>query len=152
MFRKKTLILGVGNLQCGDEGFGIHVVRRLAAQLDNPEVELLEGGPMGLSLLPHLERRQGIIVAESLNFGGQPGDLLKLRASDLAHFAERGEAPRILRDVMAAMERGETQPAEFWVFLCQPAGRGPGETLSAPVQAAVGQMAANVLEFLQQRS
>lgn len=141
---KQVLVLGVGNVERGDEGFGIQAVRKLAACVSNPAVEMMEGGTMGLALLPKLERRRTVIVMESLDFGGQPGDLVKLKGADLAGIAKDSETQRILRDCLAEMELRECQPAELWFFGCQPAISDAGHSLSDPVTEALERLVEQV--------
>ena len=59
--------MGLGNLLNRDEGLGVQALKRLDARLgEQPEVELLDGGVLGLNLLgdglrdvldPRLQRR-----------------------------------------------------------------------------------------------
>ncbi len=62
----RTLILGIGNLLLGDEGFGIHAVRRLAA-LDLPVwVRVEDGGTAGVDLLDAITAHERVIVIDAL--------------------------------------------------------------------------------------
>jgi len=59
-----TLVLGVGNIIMGDEGFGVHVVRRLREAGLPPDVKVEEGGVGGFNLLGSLEGIQRVIVVD----------------------------------------------------------------------------------------
>ena len=48
---KKALILGVGNLILGDEGFGVHVARRLKESGLPAGIDVTEGHVGGFDLL-----------------------------------------------------------------------------------------------------
>jgi hydrogenase maturation protease len=53
---KRKVILGLGNTLNRDEGLGVHALKLLETQLDLPaEVEVLDGGTLGLNLLPLVE-------------------------------------------------------------------------------------------------
>ena len=70
-----TLILGAGNIAAGDEGFGVHVARRLA-KLDLPvSVKVMEGGVGGFDLLGSLEGITRLIVVDIMMLDKAPGDL-----------------------------------------------------------------------------
>ena len=46
----KLLILGLGNVICGDDGVGVAAVERLRREYDLPDgVEALDGGTLGLT-------------------------------------------------------------------------------------------------------
>ena len=50
------LVLGLGNLLCGDDGLGVAAVASALERYEAPEGALvLDGGTLGLSLLPYLE-------------------------------------------------------------------------------------------------
>jgi hydrogenase maturation protease len=70
-----TLILGVGNIIMGDEGFGIHVVRRLKEYGLPPEVRVEEGGVGGFNLLGLLEGVSRIILVDVMMIGLTPGEV-----------------------------------------------------------------------------
>ena len=53
--QRRVVVLGVGNLLWADEGFGVRCVEALGNDWDfPPEVELLDGGTLGLALVPLL--------------------------------------------------------------------------------------------------
>jgi hydrogenase maturation protease len=80
---KPILILGVGNTLLKDEGVGVHVARRLQA-MDLPEnVEVLEGGVLGLDLLDHLEEREKVVVVDAVDGGDEPGTIHRLTRADI---------------------------------------------------------------------
>ena len=58
--RVELLVLGLGNPLCGDDGAGIAAVARLVEGWSAPEgTVVLDGGTLGLSLLPYLGSAQG---------------------------------------------------------------------------------------------
>jgi len=66
------VVIGIGNLLHGDDGFGIHAVRLLRGKLPE-EVELVEGGVLGLDLLPYLEGKKKAIFIDALDIGEDAG-------------------------------------------------------------------------------
>ena len=62
----RTLVLGVGNLLQGDEGFGVHVVRRLAAEGAPAWVRIEDGGTGGVDLLELITAHERVIVIDAL--------------------------------------------------------------------------------------
>jgi hydrogenase maturation protease len=72
---KTTMILGAGNIAVGDEGFGVHVARRLAKTQLPPHIKVLEGGVGGFDLLGPLEGVDRLIVVDIMALDKPAGDL-----------------------------------------------------------------------------
>lgn len=84
MERKRVLVLGVGNVLLRDEGIGVRVVERLRSEYDFSEnVELLDGGTLGLRLLDPIANADCLIVVDAVQNGRPPGTLYRMNASDL---------------------------------------------------------------------
>ena len=74
---EQIIILGLGNILYGDEGFGVLLAQRLYAHWDFPEnVEVVDGGTQGQTLLTFVERADRLLVLDAVDFGLQPGQLL----------------------------------------------------------------------------
>ena len=75
----KILVLGLGNILLQDEGLGVRTVERLMADFSlPPEVEALDGGVMGLDLLPRLEGVSALLIVDAVRAGWPPGTLVRL--------------------------------------------------------------------------
>ncbi|GAB4535787.1 MAG: HyaD/HybD family hydrogenase maturation endopeptidase [Thermodesulfovibrionia bacterium] len=61
-------VLGIGNILLSDDGIGVHVIRRLKDRYRFPDnVRLIDGGTMGLDLLPFLEDIERLIIIDAVN-------------------------------------------------------------------------------------
>ena len=104
----KTVMLGIGNLLWGDEGFGPKVVARWRERGElAAEITLIDGGTQGLYLLPLIQDAARLIVFDAVDFGKQPGQILVLRDGEIPAFF--GQRPLSLHqtafsDVLAAAE------------------------------------------------
>ena len=78
-----TMVLGLGNLLLGDEGFGVHVARRLKEMELPPNVQVEEGGVGGFNLLGLLEGVERLIVVDAMMLTSPPGELHLLRPQDV---------------------------------------------------------------------
>ncbi|HEX2798990.1 MAG TPA: hydrogenase maturation protease, partial [Thermoanaerobaculia bacterium] len=59
----RLLVLGLGNVLCGDDGLGSAAIGRLTARYEIPEgMSVLDGGTLGLSLLPYVEDAEKVIL------------------------------------------------------------------------------------------
>lgn len=71
---EKIMILGLGNSLLGDDGAGVHVIRRLQAVPSFPPgVLLIDGGTLSFSLLELVESSRVLIVVDAMEFGAHPG-------------------------------------------------------------------------------
>ena len=73
---EQIIILGLGNILYGDEGFGVLLAQRLYAHWDFPEnVEVVDGGTQGQTLLTFVERADRLLVLDAVDFGLEPGEI-----------------------------------------------------------------------------
>lgn len=80
-------VLGVGNLLLGDEGLGVHAINYLKDTYNfSPEVNLVEGGTMGMELLIYLKGAQKVLLLDAIDTEGSPGELLHFTHSELDRF------------------------------------------------------------------
>jgi len=89
MAKKRTLILGIGNLILKDEGIGVHVVRALEEKKLPPEVDLIDGGTATMDLLSIIYESRRIIVIDALKAGGEPGTIYRCLPEDLMETSDR---------------------------------------------------------------
>ncbi|QDX80327.1 hydrogenase expression/formation protein [Denitratisoma sp. DHT3] len=109
-----TVLLGIGNVLWGDEGFGPRVVERMRERnAAPPDVRLVDGGTQGLYLLPLVQDAARLIVFDAVDFGRAPGEMVVLRDAEIPAFF--GTRPLSLHqtgftDVLAAAELTGRQP------------------------------------------
>jgi hydrogenase maturation protease len=77
--RHDLLILGLGNVLCGDDGLGAAAVARLAREWTCPPgVFVRDGGTLGLALVPLLEAARDVILVDAVRADATPGTLVRL--------------------------------------------------------------------------
>ena len=75
--RKKTLVLGLGNVLMGDEGVGVAVVRALEKHTLPEGVECLDGGTGGFTLLEPLQGADRIVLIDAAADGNAVGTVTR---------------------------------------------------------------------------
>lgn len=89
MSRASVLVLGLGNELFTDEGLGV-AAARMVDEAGLPDVEVVDGGTLGLGLVPEIADREGVLILDAVvSEGRTPGDLVVLGRDDLI-------APRVL--------------------------------------------------------
>ncbi len=79
------LVLGLGNLLCGDDGLGSAAIARLDRDWEAPEgVLVLDGGTLGLTLLPYVEDAIDVILVDAIRDDAPPGSLVRLQGEEVA--------------------------------------------------------------------
>jgi hydrogenase maturation protease len=71
---RRVLVAGVGNIFLGDDGFGVEVVRRLAARGLPEGVEVADFGIRGMDLVYALQEDYELVVfVDAISRGDEPG-------------------------------------------------------------------------------
>ncbi len=84
MSNKHILVLGVGNLLLGDEGTGVRVIEKLEDEyLFSQNVELYDGGTLGLRLLEPISQADFVILVDIVHAKGAPGTIYRIEEKDL---------------------------------------------------------------------
>ncbi|NLI34670.1 MAG: HyaD/HybD family hydrogenase maturation endopeptidase [Deltaproteobacteria bacterium] len=150
MEEKKILVLGVGNILLRDEGVGVRVVEKLQAEYDfSPNVELMDGGTLGLRLMEPISEADVLIVADAVKNGEPPGTVYRLPAEMLAKrvaFKNSLHQLNLVETLMLTEILGNS-PGVAVVIGVEPADISPwGVELTDIVQERVSEMCARVLE------
>ena len=79
MNSKHIMVLGLGNILFTDEGFGIHVIKKLQTICKFPDnVSVVDGGVLGLNLLGTICQADYLIVVDAIRNNGEIGSLYRL--------------------------------------------------------------------------
>jgi hydrogenase maturation protease len=152
----RSAVLGLGNVIQGDEALGGHVVAlldrepgRLAGLADPGAVELIDGGTVGLGLIPYLAGLAGLVVVDVVDGGAPPGTLHDLDGADvLAHEPVMGVHDLGAEELLGALLFMGDLPRRVRVVGVQPAAITLGTELSPPVAAVVPDLVATVVRHL----
>lgn len=117
---RTTLVLGLGNILLGDEGVGVRVVERLLERYKFPEgVLVMDGGTLGLDLLPYVEDASRLLVVDAAQARKPPGTLIRLTGKEIPAFLDASKVSphqEGLQDLLAvAMLKGYLpEEVVFW--------------------------------------
>jgi hydrogenase maturation protease len=154
----RVQVVGIGNIFLGDDGFGVEVVRRLAARPLPAGVRVADYGTRGLhlafELLEHPE--ETTILVDATPRGGPAGTVYLIepdldRLADLALAGDGGgaDAHAMTPDAVFSLLRnlGGT-PGRVLIVGCEPLRCEEEMGLSPPVADAVDEAMALIHELL----
>jgi len=85
---QRRVVLGLGNTLNTDEGLGVHALTLLQRETGvRTSVEFLDGGTLGLNLLPLIEETSHLLLLDAVNAGGDPGSVVELSKEQIPLFA-----------------------------------------------------------------
>jgi hydrogenase maturation protease len=115
-----------------------------------PHVELLDGGTMGLDLLPFVEGAENLLIVDAAELGEEPGTVRLLEGSDISSFLDmKFSVHQIgLPDMLFAAELMGISPRRLAMVGVQPQDMGTGTELSETLSNAMGDVLHSVIEKL----
>lgn len=139
-----VLVLGIGNILLGDEGVGVRAVEALAAATRHGrplphDVRIVDGGTLGLDLLPLVEEARALLLVDAIDAGRDPGTVLVLRGPELTAQLSAGVSVHQvgIGDLVAVARLRGTLPERTTLMGLQPAQVDVGIELSPTVAAAL---------------
>jgi hydrogenase maturation protease len=147
----KTLVLGVGNKLMSDEGVGVHVIERLVAGFSIPkEVQVLDGGTLGMDLLYYLEGIENLLIVDAVETHKEPGTVIRLEGEDVPAFLSMKISPHQIGvpDMLAAAKFKDLYPKQFVLWGVQPELMEIGLELSPLIESKVDTLVGNLVEQL----
>jgi hydrogenase maturation protease len=144
------LVLGLGNELFTDEGVGV-AAARLVDEMELPGVEVLDGGTLGLSLLPVIEGRDALLVLDAVaTEEGEPGTIVVYDAEEMRREARLLYSAHQLgvTEVLAAADLVGSTPRRVAAVGMVPASVETGYGLSAVAADALPRMVEKAGEIL----
>jgi hydrogenase maturation protease len=148
----ETVVVGVGNTILSDDGVGVHAARLLQSDPRVPMgVEILDGGTLGLELVPHLSDASRILFLDAVNSGLTPGTPVRMTGGDLLGLSGGWSVHQLgVADLIAVLALASTKPQDIVVLGVQPADTDWGTSLTPSVEAALPQLVEAALAQLRQ--
>jgi hydrogenase maturation protease len=149
MENRRILVLGVGNILLHDEGVGVKAVDKLQAEYDfSDNVQLMDGGTLGLRLLDPICEADHLIVVDAVRYGHPAGTLYRFSIEDFeTRVTFKNSLHQLdLVETLAFAEILGKRPSAVVVGI-EPEDISPwGLELTEVVQARLSEMCAQVLE------
>jgi hydrogenase maturation protease len=147
----RRVVLGLGNLLNRDEGLGVHALRALERRLDDElGVELVDGGVLGLNLLPLVETCSHLLILDAVDAGRQPGAVVELTRDQIPLLTgvKLSEHQVTFQEVLGLASVRDRLPGTLHLIGAQPADLDIGLELSPAVAAAIPLIVERAVEVL----
>lgn len=147
------LVLGLGNTLLSDDGVGVHVVAALQrSEHRHDGVSYLDGGTIGLNLLPDVEAADGLILVDASEIGAPPGTIAVFEGAAMdAQLGGKKRTPHEVAafDLIATAAMLGRCPRMRALVAVQPQSVSWGLEPTGPVAAAIPGAITKVLEIVQ---
>ena len=147
---KRLLVLGLGNILLSDEGLGVYALRWLEENCKlPPEVELVDGGTGGLSLLSILASVDVLIVIDAITLGKKPGTIYCFSEEILTNqnLLEKISTHEIsFSDILSILHLKGEKPKRIFILGMEPKSLEVGTELSEEVKKNIPRLCQLVLE------
>jgi hydrogenase maturation protease len=145
----RICLMGLGNVDYGDDGFGVRLAEKLLAT-GMPDVVIAGTTPerhIGRAAAAGFEH---VVFLDAVDFGGEPGSVILLHAGEIASRFPQISTHKISLDLLAmwAEANGKTRA---WLLGVQPESIRLGERLTPSVEAALEMLSELLLNLDQKR-
>lgn len=155
---ERKIILGLGNTLNRDEGLGVHAMKILESHFQtstdgiSPEVEFLDGGVLGLNLLPWVEEASHLLVLDAVNAHKEPGTLIELKRDEIPLYTgiKLSDHQVTFQEVLALAQFRGKLPEHLHLIGIQPADISTGVDVSPLITATLPQVVDHAVSVLQE--
>lgn len=149
--RTPVLVLGLGNVVCQDDGAGIAAIHKLLREYELPEgVLALDGGTLGLSLLPLVDSADQVIMVDAIRAEGPPGTLVRIEGDEVAPAVYERLSPHQIgvADLLAGASLLDRYPDRVVLIGVVPESIDLGLGRTDAVEASIPELVERVVEEL----
>ncbi len=139
----RKIVLGLGNTLNKDEGLGVHVLNALEAKLGAvPQLEFVDGGVLGLNLLPWVEGSSHLLILDAVNAGQQPGTVIEMTAEQIPMYSgiKMSDHQITFQEVLGLAKFRGKLPPQLHLIGAQPVDIGIGLGLSGEIAALIPEL------------
>ncbi len=138
-FHGRVALIGIGNMDYGDDGFGMYLAQRLSAE-GVPGVVMAGNTPERFIGRVADEGYDGVLFLDSVEFGGAPGSTVLLGADEMVARFPQVSTHKISVGLLAKWieSNGATKA---WLLGVQPESMKPGAQFSKTMQMTLDALA-----------
>jgi hydrogenase maturation protease len=139
----RKIVLGLGNTLNTDEGLGVHALKELEKLLGVSEGwEFIDGGVLGLNLLPWVEEASHLLILDAVNARMQPGTVIEMTGDEIPMYTgiKMSDHQITFQEVLGLAKFRERLPAHLHLIGAQPVDLEIGVGLSPQIAAIIPEL------------
>lgn len=141
----ELLVIGLGNILLRDDGAGVRAAELADRGSEHrpqalpPRSRVVDGGTLGLDLLPMIEDARALVLVDAVELGRQPGEIAVLHGAALQGTLTNHVSPHQVgvADLLAVGRLTGALPAQVALVGIQPGEIAVGLELTDAVRAAL---------------
>jgi len=149
--RIPLLVLGLGNVLCTDDGAGVVALHRLRRAWHMAEgVVTVDGGTLGLALLPMIERAERVLMIDAVRGDGPPGSPVRITGDEVSPAVYERLSPHQIgvADLLSGAAMLGRYPSEVVIVGVVPASVDLGFERTPAVEASLPDLVTRVVAEL----
>jgi hydrogenase maturation protease len=138
--RNRKIVLGLGNTLNRDEGLGVHALKALEDKLGNVDtLEFVDGGVLGLNLLPWVEEASHLLILDAINARRTPGTVIEMTGEQIPMYKgiKMSDHQITFQEVLGLAKFREKLPPQLHLIGAQPVDMSIGLELSQEITAVI---------------
>jgi hydrogenase maturation protease len=151
----RKIVMGLGNTLNKDEGLGVHALALLEAKLADRalQVEFIDGGALGLNLLPWVEEASHLLVLDSIvSRFSLPGQVMELKKDEIPLYRniKMSDHQITFQEVLGLAKFREKFPKNLHLVGAQPVDMSIGYGISPEIEAVMPEILARAENILRE--
>lgn len=146
----QTLVIGCGNLLCGDDAVGPTLVQRFRDRGVPAGIDCLDAATDGISVIDAMRGRDSVVFVDACLSGAAPGTIIALSGLDADDIPPARIPLHSLRwsHAIAAARRmlGPDYPRSVTAWLVEGVDFEPGAPLTPAVDTAIDQLVTRLMD------
>ncbi|MBT3313579.1 MAG: HyaD/HybD family hydrogenase maturation endopeptidase [Anaerolineae bacterium] len=131
----RKIVFGLGNTLNNDEGMGVFAMQALEERLRDlvvDDLEFIDGGVLGLNLLPWVEEASHLLVLDAINASKEPGTVIELKSDEIPLYTgvKMSDHQILFQEVLGLAKFREKFPENLHMVGAQPIDLSVGVELS----------------------
>jgi hydrogenase maturation protease len=141
----RKIVMGLGNTLNKDEGLGIHALDRLEKKIASlaPDLEFVDGGALGLNLLPWVEEASHLLVLDSVvSRFSLPGQVMELAKDEIPLYRniKMSDHQITFQEVLGIAKIRSHYPEYLHLVGAQPVDMNIGYGMSQEIESVIPQI------------
>jgi hydrogenase maturation protease len=151
--KNNVTLIGLGNVLLRDDGIGIHALNIIRKRFSfSPPIEIIDGGTMGLDLLPFLKDGSKLLFLDAVDFDREPGYIKTLEDEEIPSTLQTKLSVHHigLSDLLWAARLMDIRPGRICLMGIQPESIDVGLEMTERIGSRVDELVQRIIHKLEE--